>query len=445
VKILVVDDEQEQRELLRGFLENQGYPVTAARDGEQALAIIRQEPIQLVVLDHRMPGLTGEQVLERIKAANPLVRAIMVTAYGAVETAVTVMKLGADDFLEKPVDLRELLRKIQHIEQVLSVEEDVAAVETEVDAGPLPVEIIAESHAMKEALSLARRVAATPWTVLIRGETGTGKELMARLIHLLSVRRDNPFVEVNCAAIPENLFESELFGHEKGSFTSAVALRRGKFELARGGTLFLDEIGELPLTLQPKLLRALQEKRVSRVGAEKEIDIDVRVVVATNRDIKRLSEEGKFREDLYYRLNVFDIEIPPLRHRREDIPALVEFFLQRYALRFVRFSPEAMDALMKYPYPGNVRELEHVVQRTVTLARGSMIRPADLPPEVRRHDAADRGTLGERLDAVEREMLLSALEKSDWIQTRAAAMLGISERVLRYKITKHGLKRPGAS
>ncbi|MCD4754271.1 MAG: sigma-54 dependent transcriptional regulator [Deltaproteobacteria bacterium] len=443
MKILIVDDESVQIDLLRGFLENQGYEVLTAGDGEHALKLFQQESVHLVLLDHRMPGLTGDQVLQEMKALNPLVRAIMITAYGAVDTAVGVMKLGADDFLEKPVDLKALLMKIRNIEQQLAVEEDITAIEDIVDEGPLPLKIIAKSQGMKEALSLAGRVANSPWTVLIQGETGTGKELVAKLIHLLSPRRDAPFIEVNCAAVPENLFESELFGHEKGAFTGAAARRRGCFELAQGGTLFLDEIGELPRTLQPKLLRALQEKRISRVGSEGEIEIDVRVLVATNRNLRQMSKEGLFREDLYYRLNVFEIEIPPLRQRREDIPALTEFFLKRYAGGPVSFSHDTTDVLMKFQYPGNVRELEHIVQRTVTLARGPLIRPSDLPQEVRCHQAANQGTLKERLEAVENEMILSSLDKCDWVQTRAAEALGVSERVLRYKMVKHGITRPG--
>ncbi len=441
MKILLVDDEQAQRELLKGFLENQGYEVLEAGDGDTAILTFKRHPVNLAILDQKMPGMSGDQVLAALKEINPRVRAIMITAYGAVDTAVKVMKLGADDFLEKPVDLSVLLEKIQSLDQDLMVEEDVQEVERAVEDAPLPLKIVAESRAMKELLSTVRRVADTPWSVLIRGETGTGKELLARLIHLLSPRQDQPFVEVNCAAIPETLFESELFGHEKGAFTGAVARRRGKFELADGGTIFLDEIGELPLPLQPKLLRALQEKKIMRVGGEKEITVDVRVVAATNRDLKGLAEDGRFREDLYYRLNVFEIEVPPLRMRREEIPALIESFTERYSARPVRFSHEAMDILIKYPYPGNIRELEHVIQRTCTLARGSVIRPMDLPAEIRQYQATHVGTLNERLDAVEREMILSALEKADGVQTRAAEMLGISERVLRYKMGKHGIKR----
>ncbi len=441
MKILIVDDEPDQRELLKGFLENQGYDVLCAADGREAISLFRKEPIQVVLLDQRMPDMNGEEVLEKIKEINPLVRAMMITAYGAVNTAVNVMKLGADDFLEKPVDLSVLLEKIQTLEQKISVEEDVNEVEDSVSLSSLPINIVAESPEMKEVLSMARRVADTPWSVLIRGETGTGKELMARLIHLLSPRSDGPFVEVNCAAIPENLFESELFGHEKGAFTGAVSRRRGKFEMAREGTLFLDEIGELPPALQPKLLRALQEKKICRVGSEKDLETDVRVIAATNRDLKKLAEKGSFREDLYYRLNVFEIDIPPLRNRKQDIPALVKFFMERYSTRPMELSPEAMDILIKYPLPGNVRELEHIVQRAVTLSRGRVIKPMDLPPEIRHYQAISTGTLNERLEAVERETILSALEKAGGVQTAAARMLGISERVLRYKMAKHGIRR----
>ncbi len=443
MNILIADDDALQRELLHGFLEKQGYRVFSAGDGLEALQIFRREPVQLALLDHRMPGLTGDQALAAMKTLNPLIRAIMITAYGEVETAVRVMKLGADDFLEKPIDLTRLLEKIQGLEQTLAVAEDVAEVCQEVADAALPLAMVGDSLAMREVFSLVRRVAETPWSVLIRGETGTGKELIARLLHLLSPQRAAPFVEVNCAAIPETLFESELFGHERGAFTGAARQRRGRFELAQGGTLFLDEVGELPPPLQAKLLRALQEKRISRVGGEQDILVDARVVAATNRDLRQMVETGGFREDLFFRLNVFEIEVPPLRQRREDIPALVKLFVERYARRPVQLAPETLDVLIKYAWPGNVRELEHLIQRSLTLVRGSVLRPLDLPPEVRRTETGS-GPLQERLDTVERELLRSALEQTEGVQTRAAEILGISERVLRYKMTKHGLKGNGA-
>lgn len=441
MKILVADDEEMQRDMLEGFLKKKGYEVLTAENGREALQRFGESPVQLVLLDHRMPDMTGDEVLANMKMINPLVRAMMITAYGTINTAVEIMKLGADDFLEKPVDLLQLLDKIHQIEQRIAVDEEAAKVAETLDQSSLPIKIIGTSSEMKDVLSLAGRVAVTPWSVLIRGESGTGKELIARLIHLLSPVSDGPFVEINCGAIPENLFESELFGHEKGAFTGASSARRGRFELAQNGTLFLDEIGELPLNLQPKLLRALQEKRISRVGSEKDIAVDARMVAATNRDLRILAEAGQFREDLYYRLNVFDIELPPLRRRKEDIPELVEFFMEKYSMRHTAFDPDAMTLLLRYGFPGNVRELEHIIQRTVTLARGNLIKTRDLPPEIRYYQAAAQGTLAERLEAVEREMLFSALEKNEWVQTKAAEFLGISERVLRYKMKKYNIQK----
>ena len=440
MKILIVDDEAMQCDLLKGFLEKQGYEVYTANNGQQAMDCFRQIPFQLVILDHRMPDCMGDQVLGEMKAINPLIHAIMITAYGSVDTAVTVMKLGADDFIEKPANLKQLRDKIYNLEQRIMVEEEARSISETMDQNKLPIKIIGDCRAMKEVLSVVRRVAVTPWTVLISGETGTGKELIARLLHLLSTVSNGPFIEVNCSTIPENLFESELFGHEKGAFTGAVAARQGRFELARNGTLFLDEIGELPVNLQPKLLRALQEKRVSRIGSEKEITTNVRVVAATNRDLKKLSVEGLFREDLYYRLNVFDIQLPPLRERKEDIPALVDFFLQRYSQHPIVVDAEAMTILMKYSFPGNVRELEHILQRTITLSRANVIHDRDLPAEIRYQQVIEQGTLAGRLEALEQEMILSALEKNRGVQTQAAQSLGINERVLRYKMKKYKIK-----
>ena len=439
MRILIVDDEAMQRKLLQGFLEKNGYEVDAAPCGKEALQRFSETPYQLVLLDHKMPEMTGDEVLAQMKAVNPLVHALIITAYGSVDTAVSVMKLGADDFLEKPVDLSELLEKIQQIEIRVAVEADAEDVRDVMDNSALPIRIVGNSRGMQEVLSLVRRVAPTPWTVLIKGETGTGKELIARLVHMLSLVSDGPFEAVNCGAVPESLFESELFGHEKGAFSGAVAARRGRFELAAGGTLFLDEIGELPSALQPKLLRTLQEKKICRVGGEREIETNARVIAATNRDLRTLVSDGGFREDLFYRLNVFEIEIPPLRARREDIPNLIDFFVERYSLRPLRLDQDAVATIVKYPFPGNVRELEHVIQRTVTLARGSVIRPQDLPPEIRFHQVTQGGSLNDRLEAVEREMILSALERFDWVQTKAGEALGISERVLRYKMKKYGI------
>ncbi len=444
MNILIVDDEAGQRELLGGFLRKQGYEIRLAADARQAESLVRENDIDLVLLDHRLPDKNGDLLLLALQEINPLLKFIMITAYGAVETAVAVMRSGADYFFEKPVDLERLLEQIRNLEEQLSVEQDSAAVERRLaENGELPLKLVGRSRAMQELVSIIRRAAPTPWTVLIRGETGTGKELVARLLHLLSPRRDHPFVAVNCAAMPENLVESELFGHEKGSFTGASGRRRGHFELASGGTLLLDEIGELPLGTQAKLLRTLQENRITRLGGEQELEVDIRLLAATNRDLEEMVEAGKFRADLFYRLKVIEIELPPLRERREDLPELVTALLARHGLEKVKFARDALSTLARYPFPGNIRELEHIIQRTTALARSTTIRAADLPAAVRfPKENNDRGTLEERLLKVERRLLLEALEKNDWIQTRAAEALGISERVLRYKISKHEIYRP---
>lgn len=443
MRILLVDDERLQLEMLEGFLRHRDYAVATATSGTEALAAMQSGVFDLVLLDHNMPGMRGDELLRRILEINPLQAAIMITAFGAVETAVRVMKMGAVDFLEKPVDLQMLQEKIEQLEEKLLVANDAAEIGAHLDEQQLPLTLIGSGQKMQQLLSMVRRVAPSPLTVLIHGETGTGKELIARLIHQLSPRRQYPFVEVNCAAIPENLFESELFGHEKGAFTGAGNRRQGRFEAANEGTIFLDEVGELPLNLQAKLLRALQEKRITPVGSDREREIDVRVLAATNRDLARMVREGSFREDLFYRLNVLELELPPLRQRKEDLPELIEHFLQKHSPRPLRLGSEAQALLLRYTYPGNVRELEHLLQRTVTLARAAILRPADLPEMVRNPppEATDQTHLDERLAAVEREMLLTALEANQWVQTRAAASLGVSERVLRYKIDKYGIKR----
>ncbi|BCO08312.1 sigma-54-dependent Fis family transcriptional regulator [Desulfolithobacter dissulfuricans] len=444
MNILIVDDEEMQRTMLQGFLEKQGYRIFTAADGARALRVFMEQPIELVLLDHRMPDMNGDELMEKIKEISPTVRAIMITAYGAVDTAVRVMRLGADDFLEKPVDLEALLDKIRRIEDEVLVAGDVEEVQEIIASEDLPVRLVGSSRPIQDLLSVIQRAAPTPWTVLVRGETGTGKELVARLVHLLSPRKNGPFIELNCAAVPENLFESELFGHEKGAFTGADRRRRGVFELADGGTLFLDETGELPQAMQAKLLRALQENTITRVGSEQPVPVDVRIVAATNRDLKEMVEKNMFREDLYYRLNVIEIEIPPLRQRKEDIPELIEFFLRKYNSRS-RFDNQALAQLTKYNFPGNVRELEHIIQRTITLARSSVITVRDLPPEIRNFRGRSGGSsnLAERLTEVEREMILDSLEEHNWIQTRAAEALGISERVLRYRMDKLGIKNQG--
>lgn len=438
--ILIVDDDDTQREMLQGFLENQGYNTLTASNGDDALKLFQQNPVHLALLDNRMPAMTGDELLEKMKELNPLVHVIMITAYGDVSTVIKTMKLGAVEFLEKPVDLSYLLGKIKEIELKTCRDEDVRDIQNDMKERKLPLKIVAQSDAMKEVLSLVARVALSDWPVLVSGETGTGKELISKLIHLTGRRENEPFVDINCAAIPENLVESELFGHVKGSFTGAVNSRKGAFEMANHGTLFMDEIGELPVNLQPKLLRSIQEQKIRKVGGETDFKVDVRLISATNRDLKQMVQTGEFREDLYYRIKVLEIKIPPLRQRKIDIPILLKHFLEKYSKNQRSFSADAVNTLIKYPFPGNVRELEHIVQRTVTFSRNAVIQIADLPEEIRNHEAIGfGGTLEERLMAVEYEMIKSALEKTEWVQTRAAQILGISERVLRYKMKRAGI------
>ncbi len=442
MNILVVDDEADQRELLGGFLKKQGFAVILAADGAQSLTIVRIENIDLVLLDQRLPDINGDELLPQLREINPRLRAIMITAFGAVEMAVKVMRSGADDFFEKPVDLSALRERIQKIEQEIMIEVDADAVNSILEKEQkLPLKLVGSSAAMRDLLSIIRRAAVTPWAVLIQGETGTGKELIARLLHLLSPKKEHPFVAINCAAMPENLVESELFGHEKGAFTGAENSRRGHFEIADGGTLMLDEVGELPLGTQAKLLRALQEKTITRVGGSQEIAIDIRVLAATNRDLGQMVKEGNFREDLFYRLKVIEIEIPPLRNRREDIPELIDTFLERHNITNVKFAADALNTLARYQFPGNIRELEHIVQRASTFCRSSLISAADLPSEVRFPEIDPQAKLNQHLATLELRLIREALEKHNWVQTQAAVSLGLSERVLRYKIKKYKIMK----
>ncbi|MFA5028634.1 MAG: sigma-54 dependent transcriptional regulator, partial [Candidatus Methylomirabilota bacterium] len=373
---------------------------------------------------------------------------LLVTAYGTVETAVAAMKDGAADYLLKPLDLEELLVRIARASERVRLRRSVRELTTQLLERHRLEGIIGESGRMQEVLALVRRVAPSDATVLIRGESGTGKELIARALHYNSTRADGPLVSLNCAALPEQLLESELFGHEKGAFTGAVAQRKGRFELSDGGSIFLDEIGDLSLALQVKLLRVLQERQFERLGGSRTLSVDVRVIAATNRDLETALRRGAFREDLYYRLNVVTVQLPPLRDRREDIPALLDHFLAKFAEKNRRPVPgltaAARDALMKYDYPGNIRELENIVERAVLLCRGNVIDQEDLPATVRpeRRDPASppTGSLPEVLEAIERRAILEALERHGGVQTRAADELGIGERVLRYKLKKYGLE-----
>jgi len=446
IRILVVDDEASQRELVSGYLKKQGFEVFTAAGGEAALELFRQAPMELILTDQRMSGLSGLELLKAARAINPETQVIVMTAYGNVETAVEAMKAGAVDYLTKPLHLEELRQKIQRIVEQHRLYAENRALREELRSRHRIEGIIGDSGRMVEVVSLVQRVAASEATVLIRGESGTGKELIAKAIHYASPRAARPLVRVNCAALPENLLESELFGHEKGSFTGAIASRKGRFELADTGTLFLDEIGDLPLHLQAKLLRVLQEREFERVGSSQPIKVNVRVLSATHRDLESLLRVGQFREDLYYRLNVVTIVVPPLRERREDLPALMDHFLKLFAAKNSKtlrgFSREARDALLRYDYPGNVRELENLIERAVVLSRGDLIGRGDLPLTVEAPEASGEppAQLTAAVEGLERRMIKNAMARAGGVQTRAADLLGMTERALRYKLKKYGLQ-----
>jgi len=448
-RILLAEDDDAQREQLAGFLGDLGAEVLPARDGEEAAALLTREAVDLVITDLRMPRLDGRALLRRAKELAPDVEVILVTAYGTVPDAVGALKDGAADYLLKPLDLGEVehvVRRALEARHLRRENRELRRRLGEIESLP---GIVTAGGPMAEVLSVAARVAPSPVSVLLLGESGTGKELVARAIHAASPRRDGPFVAVSAAALSPSLLESELFGHEKGAFTGADRQRIGRFEAAQGGTLFLDEIGELPPETQVKLLRVLQERVVERVGGNRPIPIDVRVIAATNKDLPQEVAAGRFREDLYYRLAVVTIEIPPLRARRADIPLLVEHFLDKHAAIAggvkKAFSREAMDLLVRYDFPGNVRELENIVQRALVLSRGDLVTTDDLPPAVlgaRGEPAAgpgagEGGTLPERIAALEKTLIEEALAAEGGNQSRAAARLGISERALRYKLAKY--------
>jgi two-component system NtrC family response regulator len=447
LRIVVVDDEPAQRELIGGFLKKQGHEVFLAANGPEALAHVTGRHVDVVLSDCRMPGMSGPELLLGIKAVNPEIPLILMTAYATVETAVEAMKDGAADYLTKPLDLEELLLRVARVAERARLKTEVRDLRARLVERHRLEGIIGESGRMQEVLALAKRVAPSDATVLIRGESGTGKELIARAIHFNSPRANGPLVNLNCAALPEQLLESELFGHEKGAFTGAIAQRKGRFEQADGGSIFLDEIGDLSPALQVKLLRVLQERQFERVGGNKTISADVRVMAATHRDLEQAMREGTFRDDLYYRLNVVTIQIPPLRERREDIPLLLDHFLRKFAEKNRRdvtgLTAAARDALLKYEYPGNVRELENIVERAVLLCRGRVIDVEDLPATVRPGQRSPGEPLSKDLPGIladiERQAIASALERSGGVQTQAADALGISERVLRYKMKKYGL------
>jgi two-component system NtrC family response regulator len=442
--IVVVDDEETQRKVLAGFLKKRGFGVETAGSAEEALRLVASRCVDLVLTDLRMPGRDGLSLLDGVLKLNPEVPVVLMTAFGTVQSAVDAMKRGAADYLTKPVDLDELEVVVGRVLERRALESENEALREQLQERYRLEGLETVSPRMAQAINLVARAATSRATVLLRGESGTGKELLARAVHLASPRHARAFVAVNVGALPETLVESELFGHERGAFTGADKERRGRFELADGGTLFLDEIGDLPRGAQAKLLRALQEQAFERVGGSRTLHVDVRVIAATHRDLEAMMRAGEFREDLYYRLNVVSVELPPLRERREDIPLLADHFLRRFAGegQARSLSREALDLLLKHDYPGNVRELQNIVHRAVVLSRGPLVESQDLPlhlATLRPEGAAEPRGFVERVGFFERALIVEALGRADGVQTRAARLLGMSERHLRYKLHKYGL------
>ena len=466
-RILIADDEDSLRWVLEKGLRGVGYDVTSVKDGEEAVRVFEAQPFDLVFLDVRMPGLDGLTALERIREVRPDVYVVVMTAHGSMDTAIKAMQRGAYDYLNKPFDLDEVLLLSERALAASRLTQEVARLRTGLAEVREFSALIGRHPRMQDVYKTIGRIAGTDVTVLLRGESGTGKELVARAIHHYSRRSGRPFVAVSCAAIPGTLLESEMFGHERGAFTDAKERRLGKFELAHGGTLYLDEIGDTPVDLQTKLLRALQERTIERVGGHESIAIDVRVLAATNRDLEALMKEGRFREDLYYRLNVVTVNLPPLRERRRDIPLLVEHFLAKHVEQLGErgVAPEALDRLVGYEWSGNVRELENVVQRAMVMATAGVILPEHLPigPVSAAASVAVDATLEEIIERklmecvrglrerssanlydlvvglVEKPLLRAVLRETSGNQVRAAQILGINRNTLRKKLTEHGI------
>ncbi|MGZ5278839.1 MAG: sigma-54-dependent transcriptional regulator [Pseudobdellovibrionaceae bacterium] len=454
-RILVVDDEESIREFLEIMLKKEGYEVTCAEDGAKARDILAKKSFDLVISDLQMPNMTGIELLKFVKENYPDLVFMLITAFGTTESAVEAMKMGAYDYLTKPFKIDEVRLNIHNALRAKNLEVENRVLKKELTKEYSFQNLVGNSDEMHRIYDLVRRVSQTPTNVLVTGESGTGKEVIAKAIHYNGPLKDKPFVTINCGAIPEQLMESEMFGHKKGSFTGAIADKTGLFEVADNGTLFLDEVGELPLTIQVKLLRAIQERVIRRVGATDDIKIEVRICAATNRDLEDMVKEGTFRQDLFYRLNVINIRTPALRERRDDIPLLANHFLKKYNDRLSKtigmISTEAMEMLKKYDYPGNVRELENIIERTVALEGGATILPESLPPFVntpsgRKMASSHEIEIGEDgidldkvMGQIEKELLVKAIHSSNGIKKKAAKLLHITFRSMRYRVEKYGL------
>ena len=447
-QILVVDDEERIRQSLNGILKDEGYEVLEAKDGAQALKQVETDPPELILLDIWMPGMDGMEVLERVKGQIPNLPVIMISGHGNIELAVKAVKLGAYDFIEKPLSLEKVLLTVNNALLFSKLEQENQALRQEVQK---KYEIVGNSPGIQQLKEQIKIVAPTNGWVLINGENGTGKELVARGIHTLSLRADRSFVEVNCAAIPEELIESELFGHEKGSFTGALTKKRGKFDLANEGTIFLDEIADMSLKTQAKILRILQEQKFERVGGTEMIYVDVRVIAATNRDLKEEIQKGKFREDLYYRLNVIPIGVPPLRDRETDIPLLVDHFIAEFCVEnnkeLKKISQEAMNLLVTYSWPGNVRELKNIVERMVIMTRGGVIEAKDVPDPIQQQPKApmefsflEFSLLRDARREFEKRFIMKKLVENDENISKTAEVIGIERSNLHRKIKSYGIE-----
>lgn len=451
--VLILDNEQNYLLVLKVLLEDAGYKVTAINDPEMALAFLEESEVDVLVTDMKMPKLSGLEVLAHVKKNYPHLPVLVMTAFGSIESAVEVMKVGAFDYITKPFSNDELLLSLHNAASLAQAHLRYRLLyENMQERFDKQKVIIGKSKGIQGVLVMVERAAPSRSNVLITGESGTGKELVARAIHLGSPRRDGPFISVNCMALNPNLLESELFGHEKGSFTGAVAMKRGRFELAHGGTLFLDEIGELSQDMQVKLLRVLQERKLERVGGTEEIDVDIRIVAATNKDLVKAVGEKTFRDDLFYRLNVVQIQLPPLRERREDIPLLVNHFVEKLSrensLPLKKVSPAALDYLTGYEWPGNIRQLENVVERCLVMEPSDTIEVLSLPPEVKDEETQLKSAidllptqldLADTMDKLEAALVRRALARADFVQVKTAELLGISKSLLQYKLRKYNI------
>jgi DNA-binding NtrC family response regulator len=455
-KILVIDDSPEIVNLFSEFLRTEGYEVDTAEDGARGISLIERNSYDLIVTDLKMPDTDGMEVLKYIREHSPDTLCIILTGYGTVKNAVEAIKMGAYDYLTKPVKMDEILVTFQRAFEYRDLKRENLHLRNQLKKKYRFENIIGDSEKMEKVFEVMEKVADTDSTVLILGESGTGKELVAQAIHYRSYRREKPFVPVNCAAIPAELLESELFGHEKGAFTNAIRMRIGRFELANGGTVFLDEIGDMNPLLQSKLLRVLQERQFERVGGTKTIKTDIRIVAATHQNLKALVQQRKFREDLYYRLNVIPMEIPPLRERKTDIPLLAHYFLDQFNRRKKKkvrgIREDAMSRLRQYEWPGNVRELENTIERVIILLDGDLVTPADLPDkfhEIPRAETAQTAdipesgiSLDDAVNEFERNLILQALIKTGWVKNKAAQLLNLNRTTLIEKIKRQNLQPP---